>query len=361
MRKSLTIGNAFIGIIVGAGFASGQEVLQYFTSFGLMGIIGAILATALFAYVGMLLVWLGSRTKTTSHKEVIYKISGPYLGRVIDYILIFTLFGVGVVMIAGSGSNLNQQFGIPYFVGTTVILLLILLTGMLNVNRIVSIIAGVTPFLIIFVIMISIYSFLNIDGSITALDSIAKEQPSSLPNWFISAINYVSFNTAVGASMALLMGGAEPNRKTAALGGLLGGLGIGLLIILSNLAIFAKIEDVGSLDMPMLGIVNNISPALGIIMSLVIFAMIFNTAISMFYSFVARFTKVGTSQFKLFFVVTMLIAYGASFVGFTDLVSYFYPLIGYLGLVLIAVLVVTSFRIKNFEKEKSTSTGQVND
>ncbi|WP_059103154.1 YkvI family membrane protein [Shouchella shacheensis] len=352
MRKSLQIGSAFIGVIVGAGFASGQEVLQYFTSFGLLGILGAILATALFSYIGMTLVWLGSRTQTTSHKEVIYKISGKYLGRVIDYILIFTVFGVGVVMIAGAGANLNQQFDIPHVVGTSLMTILVIVTGMLKVDRVVAIIGSITPFLILFVLLISVYSFVTMDGSITALDGIAREQTSTLPNWFVSAVNYVSFNTAVGAAMALVMGGAEKNRKTAAVGGLLGGLGLGVLILLSHLAIFARIEDVAMLEMPMLGIVNNISPILGFIMSLVLFGMIFNTAVSMFFSFGARFLPLGTKNFKQFLVVTMIVAFAASFVGFTDLVSYFYPLIGYLGLVLIAVLIITPFRLKNIELEK---------
>ena len=108
MKKILKMGSAFIGIIVGAGFASGQEILQYFTSFGLLGIVGAIISTALFAYLGMTLTRLGSRMRTTSHKEVIYKISGRYLGIVVDYIIIFTLFGVGVVMIAGAGCQLES-------------------------------------------------------------------------------------------------------------------------------------------------------------------------------------------------------------------------------------------------------------
>lgn len=210
--------------------------------------------------------------------------------------------------------------------------LLILLTGMLKVDRIVSIIGGITPFLILFVMIISVYSFLTVDGSFTALDQIAKEQPTTLPNWFISCINYVSFNTAVGASMALVMGGAEADRKTAALGGLAGGLGIGILILLSHLAIFSKIGSVSHMEMPMLAIVNNISPVLGILMSIVLFAMIFNTAIGMFFSFTARFA--------------------ASFAGFTDLVSYFYPLIGYLGLTLIGVLIITPIRIKKAEKQQ---------
>ncbi|WP_339228491.1 hypothetical protein NSQ77_01725 [Oceanobacillus sp. FSL K6-2867] len=351
MKNILKIGSAFIGVIVGAGFASGQEVLQYFTSFGVMGIVGAVIASALFAYVGMVLVWLGSRSQTASHKEVIYNISGRYLGKAVDYILIFTLFGVGVVMIAGAGSNLNQQFGLPYVFGTTLMLLLVILTGMLKVDRIVSIIGSITPFLVLFVLIISVYSFLTLDGSFAALDSLAKEQPTSLPNWFISGINYVSFNTAVGASMAIVMGGAEANKKSAAIGGLVGGLGLGILILLSHLAIFAKIEEVGSLDMPMLGIVNNLSPILGVLMSIVIFGMIYNTAVSMFFSFVVRFAEAGTRRYKPFLIGTMIVAYIASFAGFTDLVSYFYPFIGYLGLVLIAVLIITPFRMKRTDKE----------
>lgn len=351
MKDILKIGSAFIGVIVGAGFASGQEVLQYFTSFGVMGILGAIMATVLFSYIGMVLVWLGSRAKTTSHKEVIYKISGRYLGTVIDYVIIFTLFGVGVVMIAGAGSNLNQQFGLPYFVGTTVMTILVILTGILKVNRVVSIIGSITPFLIFFVVLISIYSLVTMQGTVASLNQTALSIPTTLPNWLISSINYVSFNVAVGASMSIVMGGAEKSPKKAAMGGLIGGLVLGILIILSHLAIFSKIEEVGSLDMPMLGIVSNLSPVLGVIMSIVIFGMIYNTAIGMFFSFTARFTESGTTKFKLFFIITMTIGYLASYIGFTDLVSYFYPLIGYLGIVLILALIVAPYVIKRQDRK----------
>ena len=42
MKKSLQIGSAFIGIVVGAGFVSGQEILLFFTSYGYLGIAGSI-------------------------------------------------------------------------------------------------------------------------------------------------------------------------------------------------------------------------------------------------------------------------------------------------------------------------------
>lgn len=351
MKRILLIASAFIGVIVGAGFASGQEVLQYFTSFGMMGTLGAIITTVLFTYVGMMLVWLGSKSQTDSHKTVIHRITGTslfgkILGWIIDLVIIFTLFGVGVVMIAGAGSNLNQQFGLPSIVGTILMTVLILLAGMLKVEGVVKVIGNITPCLIIFIIIISVFSFMKVDTSFSQLNTLADAKPSTLPNWFVAGVNYASFNTAVGASMAIVMGGSEKNTKVAAIGGLVGGLALGLMIVLSHLAIFTQIDMVGDMEMPMLGIVNNISPVLGVIMAIVIFGMIFNTGLGMFYAFATRFTEVDSRPFKVFYTLTVVVGLCLSFVGFTDLVAIFYPLIGYLGLVLILVLLYAPFKLK---------------
>ncbi|KFN93267.1 hypothetical protein TMU3MR103_0002 [Tetragenococcus muriaticus 3MR10-3] len=50
---------AFVGIIIGAGFASGQEILQYFTSFGIWGIIGTIVSVFIFGFFGFVIVDMG--------------------------------------------------------------------------------------------------------------------------------------------------------------------------------------------------------------------------------------------------------------------------------------------------------------
>lgn len=345
MFKTLRIGSAFIGIIVGAGFASGQEILQYFTSFGHLGTLAAVLSTVLFAYFGMTLTRLGSRMRTTSHKDVIYKISGRYLGLIVDAVIIFTLFGVGVVMIAGAGSVFNQQFGLPSFIGSVLLIILVIFTVMMNVDKVVAIIGSITPFLVITVLIIGVYSLMTMDLTFSELDPIARSQKTTLPNWFISAINYVSFNIAVGAAMALVMGGAEKNERTAAIGGFIGGLGLGVMIILSHLAIFSKVDVVSAYDMPMLKIVDDISPVLAIIMSFILFGMIFNTGVSMFYAFVARFVEMNTQKSNVAIVVVCLIGFVLSFVGFTELVAFFYNLIGYLGLFLMIVLIFAPFRV----------------
>lgn len=350
MLKVMKIGSAFIGIIVGAGFASGQEILQYFTSFGYLGIFGAIVSTALFAYVGMTLVSVGSRLKTTNHKDAFFDISGKVFGTIIDYIIIFTLFGVGVVMLAGAGSLLNQQFGLPSFVGSLLMIVLVATVVMLNVQKVISIIGSITPFLILFIILAGLYSLFTMDLSFEKLEPIALKHDSALSNWFFSAVNYVSFNTAVGAAMSLVMGGAEKDPKAAARGGLVGGLGLGIMIIISHLAIFSKIDVVGAYELPMLKIVDLISPVLSIVMTFVLFGMIFNTAVSMFYAFTARFMVMNTSKANIFVVVTLVVGFIASFAGFTGLVSFFYPLIGTLGLVLIGVLIYAPFKLARDEK-----------
>ncbi|CEG24189.1 hypothetical protein BN1080_03209 [Planococcus massiliensis] len=343
MKKSLKMGSAFIGIIVGAGFASGQEILQYFTSFGMMGIFAALISTALFAYLGMNLTRLGSRMQQPSHKEVIYGISGKILGRIVDYIIILTLFGVGVVMVAGAGSIFSQQFGLPAVLGSTLMIVLVVLTIMLNVEKVISIIGSITPFLILMVVILAIYSLATGDSSFATLDPIANEKLSAVSNWFLAGLNYASFNIAVGASMSIVMGSTEKDEKIAARGGLFGGLGLGILIILSHLAIFSKIESVGDADMPMLQIANDISPTLGVFMSIILFGMIYNTAVSMIYAFAARFVPSGTPKFKGFVVIVGVVSFILSFVGFTKLVNEFYPIVGYLGFFLVAALVYADF------------------
>lgn len=344
MKKQLQIASAFIGTIIGAGFASGQEILQYFTSFGLVGILAILVSTLMFSYMGMTLTRLGSRAQARSHGDVIYRISGPYLGKVIDYILLFILFGIGVVMIAGGGSAVSQQFGLPFFVGALIMTLLVAMAVVNKVSRVVNIIGSITPLLILFVVAVSIYCLATVETPLAELNAIAAEQTPVISNWFMSALNYVSFNIAVGCSMAILMGGDEADEKTAAIGGLLGGLGVGILILLSNMAIFSKIDVVAAFDLPMLKIVSDLSPTLGLLYSFILLGMIFNTALSMFFSFGARFAEVQTRRFKVFSLATLALAFVLSFVGFTGLVSIFYPVFGYLGLLLMAALLYASIK-----------------
>lgn len=353
MFRILKISSAFIGIIVGAGFASGQEIFQYFTSFGYWGIAGAIFSAVLFAYLGMMLTRIGCQLQTDSHKEAIYTIGGKWAGPVIDAILIFTFFGVGVVMVAGAGSTLNQQFDLPPFVGSLILIILIILSLLLKIDKVIGVIGSITPFLLLAIVVVSIYSIFTMESSFQEMNTVTKELPDYFSNWFIAAVNYASFNIAVGAGMSFVMGGAEKDARIASIGGFVGGLGIGIMMLLAHLAIFSRVDVVASSELPILKIFEEISPALSIVMAFILFGMIFNTGLSMFYGFIARFVDVEDKQknYKII-IMTCVIGFVFSFIGFTVLVDKLYTLIGFAGLLLILALINAPIKLKRDKRKK---------
>ncbi|XKE82289.1 hypothetical protein LG273_05685 [Oceanobacillus kapialis] len=341
MKKILQIAGAYIGVIVGAGFASGQEVLQFFTAFGWYGLAGTVISTILFAFLGMHVLQLGHHMQTTSHKVVIYQICGKYIGFLVDIILTFFLFGVAVIMIAGSGSIFEQQFGISASLGNFILTLLVIVTLCLNVKKIISVISLITPYLFLLMFIIVGFSLFNSDLNINQMNAIANSQTAAASNWFVSAALYVSFNIVLAFSMLVVMGSQEKGIREISIGGLLGGLGLGILLFIINIGLFFNIDRVLTVDMPTLLLASEISPIVGILMSIALLGMIFNTAVGMLYTFTTRFIKPEKPSFKTMVVIVSLLAFASSFVGFTKLVNTLYPFTGYLGFALVIAIIVS--------------------
>ncbi len=84
-----SIAATYIGTVVGAGFASGQEVLQFFGYHGVKGFVGLFAAAIMFIVYGYSILLLGNKLDAASHYEVIMDIGGPFFGKIIDYVIIF--------------------------------------------------------------------------------------------------------------------------------------------------------------------------------------------------------------------------------------------------------------------------------
>ncbi len=343
-EKSFQIGSAFVGLIVGAGFASGQEVMQYFTSFGIWGTAGGIVTTALFIFLGYTFAQLGTNLKANSHKEVLYYIGGRFVGPVLDIVITFFLFGVAVVMFAGAGSTFNQMFGVSPVVGSIIMAAIVISTLLLNTNKIIGIIATITPYLIAVIFVILIYSIFTMDLSLTEADELARQQPSATSNWLLSAFLYVSYNLAAGAALLIIMTGNEKDKKVASMGGILGGFILGMLIILIHIAMFVRIDVVAGKDMPTLELASQIHPAVGILTAIALLGMIYNTAVGMLYSFTVRFTAPESKTYRPAVIVIGSLGFIASLIGFTTLVGSVYVVMGYLGFALIVLAVAAWLR-----------------
>ena len=63
----MMIGFAYTGVIVGAGFSTGQEILQFFTNYGTWSYAAIILSALIIMFVGRQAAKLGYLVKADSH------------------------------------------------------------------------------------------------------------------------------------------------------------------------------------------------------------------------------------------------------------------------------------------------------
>lgn len=344
LKDILRIAGAFVGVVVGAGFASGQEIMQFFTSFGMLGLVGAIVSSALFIFLAMALVTLGQERAAKSHKDVIMAICGPYLGALLDWLITAFMFGVGVVMLAGGGALVEQLTGIPKHYGSIAMTVLTVLIVCLDARKVVNIIGAITPLLVLMTVVVAGAAVFQRTLDFDTLVQAAVSLPRGASNWLLAALLYVSYNIVVSTPFLVIMGSQTSSRRIATWGGIAGGALLSSLILLIAGGMLAQVTELADVAMPMLLLASKLSPALGAIMGITIFGMILNTSVGVFYSFSVRLFTPGTAGFVWGTVITAVLAFAGSFVGFIKLVGTVYPMFGYLGFVLMVFTIIGWWR-----------------
>lgn len=354
MKNILGIAMAFVGVVVGAGFASGQEILQFFSSFGYWGLLGGVVSGLCFTILGMAVGELSQVSVSHSFKEGLYLICGPRLGVVVDIMITFFMYAIAVVMFAGGGSLMEQQWGVPAQYGSIAVMLITVLIVFLRVDRVMAFIGSVTPILVLMMIFLCIYSWNTRDLPLEELDVIAHTKPQGAGHWLVGSLLYVSYNMVVGAPFLMIAGAQATSRRNALLGGLVGGLLLGFLIVLISAGVFGRIDTIGSAALPMLMLATEQSKLLGTIMSVVIFAMILTTSVGVLYSFSARIFTPNTLKFNIGTAIAGVLGLVGAKIGFINLVGTVYPFFGYLGFVLMAWILIAWFRLRRLQSRNAT-------
>lgn len=354
IRNILGIAMAFVGVVVGAGFASGQEVLQFFSSFGYWGLLGGVVSGLCFTILGMAVGELSQVSVSHSFKEGLYLICGPRLGVVVDIMITFFMYAIAVVMFAGGGSLMEQQWGVPAQYGSVAVMLITVLIVFLRVDRVMAFIGSVTPILVLMMVFLCIYSWNTRDLPLEELDVIAHTKPQGAGHWLVGALLYVSYNMVVGAPFLMIAGAQATSRRNALLGGLVGGLLLGFLIVLISAGVFGRIDTIGSAALPMLMLATEQSKLLGTIMSVVVFAMILTTSVGVLYSFSARIFTPNTRKFNIGTAIAGVLGLVGAKIGFINLVGTVYPFFGYLGFVLMAWILIAWFRLRRLQSRHAT-------
>lgn len=347
VRKTSQVTLAFVGLLVGAGFATGQEVVQYFISFGTWGIAGTVVSGILMIAAGAVIIQIGSYFLAEEHRGVFRSIAHPVVSKFLDISVTLTLFAMGFVMLAGAGSTLEQQFGLPAWIGSAIMVGIVMLTGLLDVNKVTNIISAVTPLIFVAVIVAFVYSMLQLPVDLGAMSDLAVQADSPVTPWWLSAVNYTCLALMLGVSMSLMIGGNTPNPRVAGWGGVLGGVVYTILLIMNAVALLVNYDSVEGSDIPMLMLFETMHPMAAMGMVVVTFIMIYNTCISMFYALGRRITVNHRKRYVPVFLGTCVAGYLVSLIGFGTLMAYVYPAIGYVGMVMVVVMFIWWFRSRS--------------
>ncbi|WP_018297503.1 YkvI family membrane protein [Corynebacterium lubricantis] len=361
MKRAFAIAMAYFGVTVGAGFASGQEMLQYYVAHGWWGILGAIVVLLIMPLTAMIALQYGSYFQASSHKRVFTSITSKIPATFIDYAVTATQFAVAFVMLSGAGANLHQQFGLPLWVGSTLMLILVLVFGMMDVDKVTNAIGAITPVVIIFMTLAAIAALTDPPEPFDGIQEFATTHiDPAVPNWWLSTLNYIGLSMMGGVSMGVVIGGANLDTKSAGRGGFLGGFLFGAILLLLVVGMLFQVTELYDDALPTLTLVNEIHPALGTIAALATYLMIFSTALGSFYALTRRLVPNNPKRFKPVFIVVVFIGYALSFVDFATLVNTVFPALGYAGIVMIVVLIGTWFmRGRGIVNEESSRRDKI--
>lgn len=351
----LNVALMFVGAIMGAGFASGREIWQFFGVFGKQGRIGILLIAVLFVVLGMMTAYLARILGTNDMGRIIAPGGNPKIENLVSWFMAIMLFTVLINMTAAGGALLHQNFGISRLVGGVLIGVLVIVTVLGEFERISRVFRYIMPVLFAAVILISV---LAVTANLGASAQREPVKPSPIAgNWVLAACLYISYNILAMIPIVATSSVNAKSEKSAMLGSGLGGIFLGVLAFTIVLALQKDMQFAQAMDMPMLAYAGRISKGAGIIYSVLLFAAIYASATSNFYGFTTKLRENPQKQRKV--IAAACLAFLLGLVGFKNVVAYMFPIEGYLGFAIIAMLLVNFVQVYRREKRRNSYQKQM--
>lgn len=226
-------------------------------------------------------------------------------------------------------------------------------TVVFGLGRIVDVIGKIGPPIVVMAIVVGIITIATSWQQAQGASALAKqyvqagEIKTASTTWWLAAGSYVGFCMLWLAAFLAQMGKRANSDTEGKLGALFGSFGFSVGTLLMALAILFNISLVKGSQIPSLILAERIHPLLATVFSVIIFAGIYTTSVPLLWTVVARFAKEKTSRFK---TLTIILGIIGGWIGvildFDVLVNYVYVLNGYVGILLLAIMVFRSFQWK---------------
>lgn len=326
--RSFGLAATYVGTVIGAGFASGQEIWTFFARFGPPGLAGLVLSGALFAAAGMRALTLGARNQPgETYYQTLQYLFGPF-ARFLDVILLAFLVALSGVMLAGAGA-LAELAGWPFWPAVLATAALGLAVVAADVPGLIAINKLVVPLLILAVAGVALAALTR---------QPAGAAPAPRPGWLPAALLYVSYNTVLSLPVLTALGAAEPDPGTRRAGGLLGAAGLSLLgaLILASLLRNAGVAQAA--EIPMAAVASGLGEPAVLAYAVILWAELFTTLIADAYGAAVRLRQICGGRRTAWAGVAMAIGVLLSRLGFANLVRTAYPAFGLVCLLILARL-----------------------
>lgn len=342
---SWQIGAAYIGTVIGAGFASGQEIMQFFTQYGSMGLLLACLTGLMFYLFGNAVFYLSKHYKAHDYNSFIIKVCGPRISLLYDCVIAMFLFFGTSIMFAGSGAIFDESLGINKLIGISIIALFTLLVALKSINGILKINSLVVPILVtvIFFVLIKAASSSSVDIVKTKLDSIYS---GGAFRPIFSFIFYCSYNLVLALGVLSAFTRDINSLKVLKRGALYGGIGLMMLALALNVCLILHIPAIFKLSIPVLYIASMQSVYIKYAVLLCIWFEICTTSISNVFSLANRIAKNRPSTYKFTSLFITIASIPLSLFNFHSLIAFFYPLFGALSMFLIGFIFIRYLQVR---------------
>lgn len=333
LKNIMKVSGIFVGSVIGAGFASGQEILQFFTVYRRNGIIGIILTIILFCFLSIAVMEYVYKFKMKNYTELINSLAGKYAGMAIEFIVMFFLGISFFIMTAGAGALFKEHFGLSVLIGAAIISISCCIVFLFNFKGVIAINTVIAPILVVCIGALGCWVL-----SCSHVPTFSIQSTNVLGNWFSSSIIYVSYNSIALIAMMSTLLPFLTSRKVVYAGSLLGG---GLLLIMA-IVIFAMTDlyypEIMKFEIPIIHVVKKLNFSASGFYSVVLLIAMFVHAVTAGFCFLNKISCKSVYKFNLYAIIMCILAIPLSLFGFSNMVKGIYPLFGYIGLFQVIII-----------------------
>jgi uncharacterized membrane protein YkvI len=237
-------------------------------------------------------------------------------------------------MLAGAGAVFEEQLGLPKDIGVFLTIFLSIIVMLIGIKGLFAVNTFVVPLMITFSLMLMVFS-VRMPHFVNQLLFV----PHADDGWksVLAPFSYTAFNLALAQAVLVPIATEIKDDWTIKWGGRIGGAALTVILLASHFTLI-MLPDLEQYEIPMAIIMKKFAPFFYWIFVLVIYGEIFTSVIGNVFGL--------ERQLKQYLFVPTIVSISAIFgvsyiislVDYGKLLSYLYPLFGYISLIFFVLL-----------------------